>query len=248
MTTALKTLWKHLQQILPTDGWLSLQGIYAELSERLQLDEGDLRSEVGSAKQRAWQRNTRKELLNRVASGDVMKNGRRPDYRLVSVSDAAVPLSRAQTPSTDVRTDAAAVAGTSRPDTELTFSCVDIAEPPARHQSRVQRIVRDTAMVMQLKAVYDNTCQLCGCRLDIGDGHGYSEGHHLRPLGHPHDGPDSHSNVIILCPNCHAVLDLAAVELDLSRLTVSPNHQLSQDSIDYHNNLAVARRRQGEPP
>ena len=53
MTTPLKRLWAVLQEFLPTDRWMTLQAIYKELDTRLTFDEGDRRSEVGSAKQRA---------------------------------------------------------------------------------------------------------------------------------------------------------------------------------------------------
>ena len=69
----------------------------------------------------------------------------------------------------------------------------------------------------------------------------YSEGHHLRPLGADHGGRDVRSNIIILCPDCHALLDLAAVSLDRNRLYHHPDHSLDIESIEYHNQLVRQR-------
>lgn len=34
-----------------------------------------------------------------------------------------------------------------------------------------------------------------------------SEGAHVRPLGIPHNGPDTLDNILCLCPNCHVLFD-----------------------------------------
>jgi len=38
-------------------------------------------------------------------------------------------------------------------------------------------------------------------------GESFSEGAHIKPLGRPHHGQDSGSNILSLCPNHHAQLD-----------------------------------------
>jgi hypothetical protein len=115
---------------------------------------------------------------------------------------------------------------------------VDIAEPPPRVEARVFRIVRNTAIVRQLKGLHDNQCQRCNTRLEQADKSGYSKGHHLKPLGGEHDGLDEPGNILILCPNCHALFDLCAVEADHPRkIRRHRDHVLNQSSINYHNKM-----------
>jgi 5-methylcytosine-specific restriction endonuclease McrA len=72
---------------------------------------------------------------------------------------------------------------------------------------RYQKIVRD------LKEKYENKCQIedCGFTFEQKNGNLYSEGHHLVPLSE--DGPQSYSNVVILCPNHHRMFHYAKVEI-----------------------------------
>jgi hypothetical protein len=118
---------------------------------------------------------------------------------------------------------------------------VDIGTPPERIQVTVSRIVRDTRIVRELKALHRHTCQRCGKRIKIGPSAFYSEGHHLRPLGDPHAGPDERQNVLIVCPNCHALLDMVAVKLNAKRLRMHRDHSLDLAQIDYHNQLVDDR-------
>lgn len=119
----------------------------------------------------------------------------------------------------------------------------DTASPPARVQASITRIVRDTAMVCKLKVLYNDTCQVCGTRLALHDGAGYSEGHHLQPLGAPHNGPDVETNIVIVCPNCHALLDRCSLELLAERLKCQPPHKVSDAYLSYHRALLVAAAR-----
>lgn len=115
----------------------------------------------------------------------------------------------------------------------------DVSEPPLRVQTRVNRIIRDTALVQRLKKLHDHHCQRCSVRLDLQNGAGYSEGHHLRPLGRPHDGPDIEPNILILCPNCHALMDFAAVRLEVAALRLHAGHQIGPAFVAYHNELCL---------
>ncbi len=117
------------------------------------------------------------------------------------------------------------------------FIASDIWEPPSRTEVRVNRVIRDTVLVQRLKALHDDRCQRCFLRLDLPDGSAYSEGHHLQPLGSPHHGPDVPENVLILCPNCHALLDLAVVSIEKSSLRLHPAHAVGQQFLSYHNVL-----------
>ena len=79
----------------------------------------------------------------------------------------------------------------------------------------ILRTVRDTEKVRNLKKVYGYRCQVCGNpSIQIGPKKYYAEGHHLRPLGKPHNGEDLESNIIILCPNHHVMFDRSVMAID----------------------------------
>lgn len=112
--------------------------------------------------------------------------------------------------------------------------------PAGRRSTTVLRIVRDTALGLQIKAMYDYACQVCGLAIQ-GPGALYAEAAHIRPLGRPHDGPDVLTNLLCLCPNHHVLFDLGAftVRDDLSlagikgRLRVKDGHRVDPDYLLY---------------
>ncbi len=113
---------------------------------------------------------------------------------------------------------------------------------PRRQEVRVSRIVRDSARSRKIKALYDHRCQVCGTRLECPAGP-YSEAAHIRPLGAPHDGPDTEDNILCLCPNHHVLFDNGAVSIadDLSliggggnSLTVHRDHHINPSFLTYH--------------
>ena len=123
-------------------------------------------------------------------------------------------------------------------------------EQPSRAESNTTRIIRDTALVSELKEIYEYTCQVCGSRRRRGAKSGYAEGNHLRPLGRPHNGPDIEQNVLIVCPNHHADLDYGTLEIDPETLVINhgyddtisgrthrmaEKHSLEREYIRYHN-------------
>lgn len=112
---------------------------------------------------------------------------------------------------------------------------------PTRSDVIVRRIIRDTKIVAGLKELYEFRCQLCGLTIELKDGLRYCEAHHIRPLGHPHDGPDVTSNLIIVCPNHHAMLDYASIQICLSKL-VHNLHEIDSKQIDYHNTVLHGSR------
>jgi putative restriction endonuclease len=77
---------------------------------------------------------------------------------------------------------------------------------PQRRETNVLRIVRDTTKARRIKELYDYTCQMCDTRLE-GLAGPYAEAAHIRPLGAPHDGPDTPDNILCLCPNHHVLFD-----------------------------------------
>ncbi|WP_211352812.1 YDG/SRA domain-containing protein [Altererythrobacter ishigakiensis] len=75
-----------------------------------------------------------------------------------------------------------------------------------RSTTTIQRIVRDTAMSRRVKEWHEYACQVCGITLNCVGG-SYAEGAHIRPLGKPHNGPDTEDNLLCLCPNHHVLFD-----------------------------------------
>ncbi len=131
----------------------------------------------------------------------------------------------------------------------ISLSADEFRKEPGRYRTILDRVRRDSEKVAKLKFLYDNRCQLCGARLASGDGTGYSEVHHLDPLGSPHDGPDDVSNMLVLCLNHNADFDNGVVRValdDLSiehpydsevngtHLSVESEHKLFCESLQYH--------------
>jgi hypothetical protein len=108
---------------------------------------------------------------------------------------------------------------------------------PRRLITEVSRLLRDTKAARAVKAAHNHFCQICGLRLSLSPGRFYAEGHHLKPLGNPHNGPDVRGNILCLCPNCHVKLDFAAVKIVPSKLRSAPGHVVRREFIDYHNRL-----------
>jgi putative restriction endonuclease len=101
--------------------------------------------------------------------------------------------------------------------------------------------VRNTAVGNHVKGLYGHACQICGVVLATPGGP-YAECCHVRPLGRPHDGPDSLDNVLCLCPNHHAQFDMGGLHVsdDLvvietgQPLRMVPGHVLGLEHIRYH--------------
>jgi len=135
-----------------------------------------------------------------------------------------------------------------RPETaDAEERAVDLVAPD-RTQTSTSRIIRNTEVVDALKEQYNYSCQMCGEKWYSGEHIGYAEGHHLPPLGRPHNGLDTKSN--ILCPNCHADFDYGMLTIDPeslrihyrydaaidgAQLDVADAHNPDMQFIDYHN-------------
>lgn len=123
-----------------------------------------------------------------------------------------------------------------RSPSPFTPAANDLNERPSeRMETKVSRILRDTAMSRKIKGIHDFRCQICGHRITLKDGSYYAEAHHIQPLGEPHNGPDVEENIICVCPNHHAELDYFACRLDLDRIKSIDGHRISQKYVDYHN-------------
>ncbi|THA25661.1 hypothetical protein E4198_13960 [Streptomyces sp. RKND-216] len=87
-------------------------------------------------------------------------------------------------------------------------------EREARRYLLQQRLVRDTKAALQVKEMYNNTCQMCQERVVVSpQGSAYSEAAHIQAVGKPHNGPDIMENLLCLCPTCHVRFDRGALQL-----------------------------------
>lgn len=123
-------------------------------------------------------------------------------------------------------------------------------ERPERTETTTSRIIRNTEIVTDLKEIYDYECQVCGDRREKSEERGYAEGHHLKPLGNPHNGPDTRENIILLCPNHHADFDYGRISINPETyevshayessitgaiLNVDTEHPIDTELLRYHN-------------
>jgi putative restriction endonuclease len=117
---------------------------------------------------------------------------------------------------------------------------IEVPSEAFRRETTVLRIVRDTKQARRIKEMYDYGCQMCGIRLE-GVAGPYAEAAHIRPLGVPHNGPDTSDNILCLCPNHHVLFDHGGVVVaeDLSligaegRLMIHPQHLVSEDHLRF---------------
>lgn len=115
---------------------------------------------------------------------------------------------------------------------------------PGRQVAVTQRIVRSTKIAEWVKKEHDYKCQVCEVRLSSGVG-AYAEAAHIRPLGTPHNGPDSTDNVLCLCPNHHVLFDLGMLSIDDDLLVTRIDfdepatplrdlHPINREHLRYH--------------
>lgn len=132
---------------------------------------------------------------------------------------------------------------TTRRKTEMLSvpKAVDISQPKKakRVLSKTNRIIRDTRIAKWVKYVHSFQCQICGNAIELQNGNLYSEAHHLKPLGEPHNGPDIVENIVCVCPNHHAQLDYGAIEINKPDLNIVHGHRIGDQYINYHNTVIV---------
>lgn len=135
------------------------------------------------------------------------------------------------------------IIGRSVPNDPVQLIAHDVA-PPSRKRvaTTVYRILRDSTLARNITTLHRHHCQICGVTLDLSDGSRYAEAHHIQPLGAPHDGPDVAGNIIVLCPNHHAMCDYGVVVLELLQLRSHPNHGIDPKFIKYHNDIIFVPR------
>ena len=107
----------------------------------------------------------------------------------------------------------------------------DEVPTPIRSPGRTSRLVstidRDPALAEAVKELHGYRCQISGTRIDTPSGP-YAEAAHVKPLGHPHDGPDALNNLLCLCPNDHIRLDRGVLVIteELEVASVASNEVL----------------------
>lgn len=112
---------------------------------------------------------------------------------------------------------------------------------PLKKIGTVSRVIRDTKKCRELKKRYKYRCQVCNTQL-VGVGGPYAEAAHIRPLGKPHDGPDTYENLICLCPNHHTLFDIGGFTIadDLTLIGIEGSlhmhstHTLNCAHLKYH--------------
>lgn len=110
--------------------------------------------------------------------------------------------------------------------------------PPQRQATVVNRIIRDSTLSRFLKLLYDFECQICRFSFSLPSGTKYAESHHVKPLGSRHRGLDVESNMLILCPNHHAMMDYGVIAIHPQKLVVMA---IRDNVSDSGKNLQVVR-------
>lgn len=118
-------------------------------------------------------------------------------------------------------------------------------QEPGRVRSYTTRIVRDTLASDAVKEAHQHVCQACSTRIALPGG-SYSQAVHIRPLGRPHNGPDTADNILCLCPNCHALFEGWAFTIEddgnligalSGMLNEIEGHSINREHLDYHRQM-----------
>jgi len=200
-----------LQCINDLGGKASSKEIYQAITDYVLLSENDLRASFGKRPQYHNELRGYFSILTRKHKLDRLKKG---EFRLTQEGLLSLdPLNRPLPKCADLD---------------------DLITSPGRVATTISRILRDPFMVRELKKKYKHRCQLCGTGLELPNRFLYCEAHHIRPLGKPHDGHDEESNLLIVCPNHHVLLDYGAMKLSQTKFRFS-NHDIAIKNIEYHN-------------
>lgn len=105
----------------------------------------------------------------------------------------------------------------------------------SRKKYVMYRMNRDSKLIADLKIIHNHMCQICGIQITLSNDSYYSEGHHIKPIGGPHFGPDTSDNILIVCANCHVMCDYGAIKLDARSLNTMDTHIINPEFINYHN-------------
>ncbi|USL34823.1 HNH endonuclease [Priestia megaterium] len=112
-------------------------------------------------------------------------------------------------------------------------------QKPVKVSKNVTLTNRDQSIVKSLKQLYNNECQICAGKIEVGKGKFYSEVHHIQPLG-THNGPDISENMIVLCPNHHRMFDMGVIRINIVEKKVhhyNKNNVLNGKVINLKHNI-----------
>lgn len=92
--------------------------------------------------------------------------------------------------------------------------------PPGRQSVEINRIIRDYVLSRFLKLLYHYQCQICRFSFTLPSGALYAESHHVKPVGRKYRGLDVEDNMLVLCPNHHAMMDCGVIAIHPDKLVV----------------------------
>lgn len=126
------------------------------------------------------------------------------------------------------------------------------AGPADRVEYVTTRLIRDTKISKSVKELYDYGCQVCGMVIELPSGDKYAEGAHIKPLGKPHNGPDTTQNILCLCPNHHLMFDRYTFSINpdtfelegavTGKLKVANSHNIDNEFLTYHRDNFISHR------
>jgi len=86
-------------------------------------------------------------------------------------------------------------------------------ESPKEVEYKVRCLKRNQTIVKKMKEKYKNKCQICGFTFQKKNGAYYSEVAHIKPIETREKGVDAPSNLMVMCPNHHKMLDLGNLKI-----------------------------------
>lgn len=101
------------------------------------------------------------------------------------------------------------------------------SEAPEVIERKTNTIKRNISIVRHFKEKYKNKCQVCGFTFLQKNGNYYSEVAHIEPISLRKSGLDSPSNMVVLCPNHHKMLDLGNLNI-----VTSTQYSIGEDVQD----------------
>lgn len=100
---------------------------------------------------------------------------------------------------------------------DMSWLSTDAATDAAVARRMAQRLMqqRDQIIASNIKSIYDYCCMACDQALvvSVSPERLYAEAAHIQPLGIPHNGPDTATNMIVLCPNHHLQFDRGVISI-----------------------------------
>lgn len=87
-----------------------------------------------------------------------------------------------------------------------------LGKAPEQVEKIVKSFKRNRKLVVDIKAKYQNKCQMCGFTFKMASGGYYSEAAHIIPISSGKEGVDSPDNIWVLCANHHKMLDTGAID------------------------------------